>query len=56
LSTEPPDEPIVDVQQGTTERLVFVDVLRVAIIAFAIVHHAAQAYFLSGGFWPVHVH
>lgn len=35
------------------ERLVFVDVLRVAVIVMVIVHHAAQAYGPTGGNWPV---
>jgi surface polysaccharide O-acyltransferase-like enzyme len=35
-------------------RLVFIDALRVAAIAFVIIHHAAQAYGPTGGFWPVH--
>lgn len=32
------------------ERLVFIDALRVAVIVFVIVHHAAQAYGPTGGF------
>lgn len=36
-----------------TDRLVFADALRVAIIVFVIVHHAAQAYGPTGGAWPV---
>jgi surface polysaccharide O-acyltransferase-like enzyme len=36
------------------KRLVFIDALRVAAIAFVIFHHAAQAYGPTGGFWPVH--
>ncbi len=36
------------------ERLIFIDALRVAVIVFVIVHHAAQAYGPTGGFWPVH--
>jgi glucans biosynthesis protein C len=39
--------------QGQTERLIFVDVLRVLVIVFVIVHHAAQAYGPTGGAWPV---
>jgi glucans biosynthesis protein C len=35
-------------------RLVFIDALRVAVIVFVIVHHAAQAYGPTGGFWPIH--
>lgn len=35
-------------------RLVFIDALRVAAIAFVIIHHAAQAYGPTGGIWPVH--
>ncbi|MGT2462584.1 acyltransferase family protein [Sinomonas atrocyanea] len=38
---------------GGTGRLVFLDVLRVLIISMVIVHHAAQAYGPTGGFWPV---
>jgi surface polysaccharide O-acyltransferase-like enzyme len=34
--------------------LIFVDALRVAIIVFVIIHHAAQAYGPTGGFWPIH--
>ncbi|GIH95792.1 acyltransferase family protein [Planobispora siamensis] len=36
-----------------TERLVFADVLRTALVAMVIVHHAAQAYGPTGGTWPV---
>ncbi|HXW20162.1 MAG TPA: acyltransferase family protein [Roseiarcus sp.] len=36
------------------KRLVFIDALRVAAIIFVIIHHAAQAYGPTGGFWPVH--
>lgn len=35
-------------------RLLFIDALRVAAIVFVIIHHAAQAYGPTGGFWPVH--
>ncbi|HEX6760180.1 MAG TPA: hypothetical protein VF086_17500 [Propionibacteriaceae bacterium] len=35
------------------ERLVFGDVLRVAVIVMVIAHHAAQAYGPTGGTWPV---
>jgi hypothetical protein len=35
-------------------RLVFIDLLRVAAIAFVIIHHSALAYGPTGGFWPVH--
>lgn len=38
---------------GAAGRLVFLDVLRVLIISMVIVHHAAQAYGPTGGFWPV---
>lgn len=38
---------------GGTGRLVYLDVLRVLIISMVIVHHAAQAYGPTGGFWPV---
>ncbi|MET4590781.1 hypothetical protein [Arthrobacter sp. 754] len=34
-------------------RLVFLDVSRVPIISMVIIHHAAQAYGPTGGFWPV---
>jgi glucans biosynthesis protein C len=40
--------------KGETQRLIFVDVLRVLVIVFVIVHHAAQAYGPTGGAWPVH--
>jgi len=43
-----------DAGQVRTERLVFVDALRVSIVAFVIVHHAAQAYGSTGGMWPIH--
>jgi peptidoglycan/LPS O-acetylase OafA/YrhL len=36
------------------KRLVFIDALRFAAIVFVIIHHAAQAYGPTGGFWPVH--
>ena len=36
------------------KRLVLIDALRVAAIVFVIIHHAAQAYGPTGGFWPVH--
>ncbi len=36
------------------QRLIFIDALRVAIVAVVIIHHAAQAYAPTGGFWPVH--
>jgi peptidoglycan/LPS O-acetylase OafA/YrhL len=36
------------------KRLTFIDALRVAAIVFVIVHHAAQAYGPTDGFWPVH--
>jgi peptidoglycan/LPS O-acetylase OafA/YrhL len=41
-------------RDGQDKRLVFIDALRVAAIAFVIIHHAAQAYGPTGGFWPVH--
>ena len=34
--------------------MIFIDVLRVAAVAFVIIHHAAQAYGPTAGFWPVH--
>jgi peptidoglycan/LPS O-acetylase OafA/YrhL len=43
----PIDEP------WTGGRLVFVDVLRVALIMLVIAHHAGQAYGPTGGDWPV---
>lgn len=57
MSTEPqsitsPNTGLVEGSRDT--RLVFVDVLRVAAVAFVVVHHAAQAYGPTGGFWPVH--
>lgn len=50
LSTEQPETAAAD--KGR-ERLVFLDVLRIAIIVMVIVHHAAQAYGPTGGAWPV---
>jgi peptidoglycan/LPS O-acetylase OafA/YrhL len=38
---------------GTGGRLVFVDVLRVVLIALVVAHHAGQAYGPTGGDWPV---
>lgn len=38
---------------ATFGRVVFLDVLRVLIISMVIIHHAAQAYGPTGGFWPV---
>jgi peptidoglycan/LPS O-acetylase OafA/YrhL len=35
------------------QRMVFLDLLRVAIIVMVIVHHAAQAYGPTGGTWPI---
>ena len=40
--------------QKDEKRLVFIDALRVLAIVFVIIHHAAQAYGPTGGFWPVH--
>jgi surface polysaccharide O-acyltransferase-like enzyme len=40
--------------ENNEKRLVFIDALRVAAIVFVIIHHAAQAYGPTGGFWPVH--
>ncbi|BCT75215.1 hypothetical protein SCMU_10570 [Sinomonas cyclohexanicum] len=34
-------------------RVVYLDVLRVLIVGMVIVHHAAQPYGPTGGFWPV---
>lgn len=48
VAKKPPiDEP------RTGGRLVFVDVLRVALIMLVIAHHAGQAYGPTGGDWPV---
>jgi hypothetical protein len=38
---------------GKTQRLDFIDALRVTIVAFVIVHHAALAYGPHGGYWPM---
>ena len=35
-------------------RLDFIDALRMTIVAFVIVHHAAMAYGPHGGYWPIH--
>jgi glucan biosynthesis protein C len=45
--TEPTEDP------STGGRLVFVDVLRVALIVLVVAHHAGQAYGPTGGDWPV---
>ena len=37
-----------------SQRLIYIDALRVTVIVFVIVHHAAQAYGPTGGIWPVH--
>jgi glucan biosynthesis protein C len=51
-SDRPP--PSIDVpREETGNRLVFVDVLRVALILLVIAHHAGQAYGPTGGEWPV---
>ncbi len=47
-------EPAAAAPQGRPGRLVFVDLLRTVIIAWVIVHHAAQAYGPTGGTWVVH--
>jgi peptidoglycan/LPS O-acetylase OafA/YrhL len=39
---------------GGQQRLVFVDVLRAAVIAMVVVHHAAMAYGPTSIPWPVH--
>jgi glucan biosynthesis protein C len=36
------------------KRLIFIDALRVSAILFVIIHHAAQAYGPTRGFWLVH--
>ena len=38
---------------GSGDRLVFVDVLRVAVIVLVVAFHAAQPYGPTGGEWPV---
>jgi peptidoglycan/LPS O-acetylase OafA/YrhL len=38
---------------GSGDRLVFVDVLRVAVIVLVVAFHAAQPYGPTGGDWPV---
>ena len=43
-----------NVSLGRTQRITYLDGLRVTMIVFVIVHHAAQAYGPTGGFWPVH--
>ena len=56
MSALPSDRPTpsIDVsREETGNRLVFVDVLRVALILLVIAHHAGQAYGPTGGEWPV---
>lgn len=45
-----PVSPAMPVARGTKDRLGFIDALRASIVAFVIVHHAAQAYGPTGGF------
>lgn len=47
------ERPPTVATESSRGRLVFVDVLRVAVIAMVIVHHAAQAYGPTGSVWPV---
>jgi glucans biosynthesis protein C len=49
-----PTDPLPHASRGRNQRLIYIDGLRVATIVFVIVHHAAQAYGPTGGFWPVH--
>ncbi len=52
--TSPASEvPQITVAGDEPGRIVFLDALRVAIVAMVIVHHAAQAYGPTGGTWPV---
>ena len=55
--TESPSDPskpsVATRREDTGSRLVFVDVLRVALIILVIAHHAGQAYGPTGGEWPV---
>jgi glucan biosynthesis protein C len=44
----PPGAP-----RGDGGRLIFVDVLRVAVIVMVVAHHSAQPYGPTGGAWPV---
>jgi peptidoglycan/LPS O-acetylase OafA/YrhL len=58
MATSSVDRPLIrgpapSVPRVEGERLIFPDVLRVAIVAMVIVHHAAQAYGPTGGVWPV---
>lgn len=58
MATSSVDRPLIrrpapSVPRVDGERLIFADVLRVAIVAMVIVHHAAQAYGPTGGVWPV---
>ncbi len=47
------DPASIAAPRGDGSRLVFVDVLRVALIVLVIAHHAAQPYGPTGGDWPV---
>jgi fucose 4-O-acetylase-like acetyltransferase len=53
MSDTPPRHVRSTALQPGSERLVSLDVLRVAIIVMVIVHHAAQPYGPTGGEWPV---
>ena len=48
-----PDKSPADAASGDGGRLVFVDVLRVAVIVMVVAHHSAQPYGPTGGAWPV---
>lgn len=47
------DQSSTVAHRGSGDRLVFVDVLRVAVIVLVVAFHAAQPYGPTGGDWPV---
>ena len=47
MAESPPDD------HRANDRMVFVDALRVVVIGWVILHHAAQPYGPTGGDWPI---
>lgn len=53
VSTSDLVDDVARTNRGDDDRLVYVDVLRVALIVLVVAHHSAQAYGPTGGDWPV---